>query len=83
MPNPTTVGTRLKQAIAGSGDGVFVRLEFAGLGSASQVGRALRALQAEGSIVKLGVGIYAKAKSSSLSGRRPLEAAPPGPLNQV
>jgi len=60
---------RLKRVITMRKDEVFVRAELAGLGSEAQVSRALRSLIASGRIVKLGVGIYAKAKKSALSGK--------------
>lgn len=51
-----------------SKDRVFLRNEFAQLGSPSQVSRALKKLVDAGVLVRLGVGIYAKAKPSVLSG---------------
>jgi hypothetical protein len=66
---------------------VFLRAEFASLGSEAQVSRALRELIAEGTIVKLGVGIYAKAKPSVLSGKpipvRPVEVLAPEALMKL
>jgi hypothetical protein len=59
---------RLKRSISMRKDAVFVRTEFAHMGSAAQVSRALRGLVAAGVLVKLGVGVYAKAKKSVLSG---------------
>lgn len=59
---------RMKRAIAGRKDEVFVRAEFAKMGSEAQVSRALRQLVSSGVVVKLGVGVYAKAKKSVLSG---------------
>ena len=59
---------RIKRAITMRKDDVFVRAELAGFGSEAQVSRALRNLIASGRIVKLGVGMYAKAKKSILSG---------------
>jgi hypothetical protein len=59
---------RLKIAIAKRMSDVFLRTEFARLGSQAQIGRALRKLLESGVIVKLGVGVYAKAKRSVLSG---------------
>ncbi|WP_248114051.1 DUF6088 family protein [Ralstonia pseudosolanacearum] len=47
---------------------MFLRAEFAGLGSTAQVGRALRSLMADGVLVRLGLGVYAKTKRSILSG---------------
>jgi hypothetical protein len=59
---------RMKRAIARRSDDVFVRADFAKMGSEAQVSRALRALLYKGIIVRLGVGVYAKAKRSVLSG---------------
>ena len=59
---------RLKIAIAKRASDVFLRTDFARLGSEAQRGRALRSLIESGVIVKLGVGVYAKAKRSVLSG---------------
>ncbi|SHK30262.1 DUF6088 family protein [Paraburkholderia terricola] len=59
---------RLKIAIAKRASDVFLRTDFARLGSEAQLGRALRSLIENGVIVKLGVGVYAKAKRSVLSG---------------
>lgn len=59
---------RLKIAIARRESDVFLRTELARLGSEAQLGRALRKLLDSGVIVKLGVGVYAKAKRSVLSG---------------
>jgi hypothetical protein len=59
---------RMKRAIARRRDEVFVRTDFAKMGSEAQVSRALRKLLSRGFIVKLGVGVYAKAKTSVLSG---------------
>ena len=68
---------RLRIAIARRKADVFLRNEVASLGSEAQVGRALRGLLNEGVIVKLGIGVYAKAKPSVLSGSpipvRPVE----------
>ena len=60
---------RMKRSVAKRKDDVFIRGDFAKLGSEAQVTRALRRLVLNGTIVKLGVGVYAKAKKSVLSGR--------------
>jgi hypothetical protein len=59
---------RLFRSLARRKDEVFVRKDFSALGSEAQVNRALRSLVSRGVIVKLGVGVYAKAKKSVLSG---------------
>lgn len=78
---------RLKRAIALRKDDVFVRADFARFGSSAQVSRALRQLVASGALVKLGVGVFAKAKPSSLSGKpipvRPIEVLAPLALQKL
>lgn len=48
---------------------VVMRGDFERMGSASQISRVLKELIAEGKIVRLGYGTYAKARPSSLSGK--------------
>tara|TARA_R110001599_G_scaffold127379_8_gene300742 strand:+ start:7557 stop:7973 length:417 start_codon:yes stop_codon:yes gene_type:complete len=78
---------RLKRSIALRGDDVFVRADFAKLGSEEQVGRAIRVLQEQGRIVRLGKGVYARAKPSVLTGKpipaRPLEELAPQALQKL
>ena len=78
---------RIKRSVANRGDGVFLRSEFDQFGSAAQVGRALRQLLLGGVFVRLGVGVYAKAKPSVLTGKpipvRPLEVLAPEALNKL
>ncbi|WP_022975318.1 DUF6088 family protein [Nevskia ramosa] len=78
---------RLKRSIALRGDDVFVRADFAKLGSDEQVGRAIKTLQADGRIVRLGKGVYARAKPSALSGKpipvRPVEELAPAALKKL
>jgi hypothetical protein len=78
---------RLKRAIALRMDDVFLRSEFSDFGSPAQVSRALRHLIANGVLVKLGVGVFAKAKASVLTGKpipvRPLEVLAPLVLQKL
>lgn len=60
---------RLRISIAKQMSDVFLRTDFARFGSEAQVSRALRKLVEGGVIVKLGMGVYAKAKRSALSGQ--------------
>ena len=71
------VEEKLRRSFARRKDEVFVRSEFAALGSPAQLSRALHNLIQRGVIVKLGVGVYAKAKRSVLSG----EAIPVKPIS--
>ena len=82
------VTDRIKRSVSNrkSAD-VFLRADFDGFGSAAQVGRALNELTARGALVKLGVGVYARAKPSVLSGKpipaRPLEVLAPQALRRL
>lgn len=77
-----TLVERMKKAVAAERDDVLLRSELAGMGSVAQVSRALRRLLAEGTIVKLGAGVYAKAKRSVLSGN-PIPVRPLGVLAPI
>ena len=48
---------------------VLMRADFERMGSPSQISRVLKELMADGKIVRLGYGTYAKARPSSLSGK--------------
>ena len=48
---------------------VFLRADFDDLGGYDQVGRALRKLVREGRLMKVGYGIYARARPSLLDGK--------------
>jgi hypothetical protein len=65
-------------AVANSSSEVFLRSFFDRFGSPSRVTRAIQELIEDGRIVRLGYGVYAKAKKSSLTGnpipREPLES---------
>jgi hypothetical protein len=56
---------------------VLLREDFDDLGGYDQVGRALLTLTKKGKLVKIGYGLYAKAKVSSLTGNTvPIEPLP-------
>lgn len=78
---------RLKRAISQRKDEVFVRSEFSGFGSPAQVSRALRHFVNTGTLVKLGVGVYAKAKTSVLTGKaipvKPVDLLAPVALQKL
>lgn len=77
---------RIKRSVANRDADVFLRADFETFGSQAQVGRALTELQSKGALVKLGVGVYAKAKPSVLSGKpipiKPLEVLAPEVLRR-
>lgn len=82
-----SVENRIKRSIALRADDVFVRSEFEKFASPAQISRALRQLVQAGRLVKLGVGIYAKAKRSVLSGQaipvRPVDVLAPQVLAKL
>jgi len=48
---------------------VFFRTDFSDLGGYDQVGRVLRGLAGKGKVIRIGYGLYAKATTSTLSGK--------------
>lgn len=63
-----TVKERIQHAIQLSEGNVILRGEIAGVGSASRVSAALKALQVEGMLIRIGTGVYAKTRKSSVTG---------------
>jgi len=78
---------RIARSVAKKADTVFLRADFERFGSAAQVGRALDSLLSRGALVRLGVGVYAKAKPSVISGKpiptKPLEVLAPQVLEKM
>jgi len=68
---------RMIRSISNRTGEVFLRADFEDMGSQSQVSRGLSNLIKAGRIVRIGYGVFAKAKQSSISGkpvpRQPLE----------
>lgn len=67
---------KIRARIAIRKSNVFIREDFADMGGYDQVGRALLKLTRQGTLVKLGYGIYAKTRTSQLTG----EVVPIAPL---
>jgi hypothetical protein len=59
---------RMLRSIRQRNGNVILRSDVAGMGSASQVSEALRALQLKGVLVRIGTGVYAKTRRSSVTG---------------
>ena len=78
MPKRTLKQIILARLKRRKGD-VVLRADFADLGDYDQVGRVLRILVQEEVLLKLGQGIYAKAKRSALTG----ELVPQGGIIQA
>src|SRR5882762_10366015 len=66
---PETLETRLVKKISRKRGDVFLRADFADLGDYDQVGRALRDLVRKGRLMKMGQGVYARTRPSSLDGK--------------
>lgn len=60
---------QLLRRIARKRGDVFLRADFSDMGSYDQVGRALRNLVRKGRLMKIGQGLYARARKSSINGR--------------
>ncbi len=60
---------QVEQQISRTKQDVFLRADFEQLGGYDQVGRALRELVTEGKLLKIGYGLYAKARISSITGK--------------
>ncbi|CEG59365.1 conserved protein of unknown function (plasmid) [Legionella fallonii LLAP-10] len=76
-----TLKSRITLKIRRSNKQVFVRSDFRKLGDYDQVGRVLRNLENEGEIIKIGYGLYAKARINRLTGKKMLAAE--GGFDQV
>lgn len=59
---------RMLRSIQRRPGNVVLRSELAPLGSSTQVSEALKKLQGEGVLVRIGTGIYAKTRRSSVTG---------------
>jgi Family of unknown function (DUF6088) len=69
-----TLKNRVSIKISRSNRQVFIRADFEKLGEYDQVGRALRNLEKEGQLIRVGYGLYAKARPNRLTGNPMLAA---------
>lgn len=67
--NRLSIKERMVRSIAQRKGEVLLRADFKTMGSPSQISRALKELIDMGKIVRLGYGVYAKARPSVLSGK--------------
>ena len=65
---PETLETRMMKRMERKRGDVFLRADFGDLGGYDQVGRALRTLARKGELVRVGQGLYARARPSNISG---------------
>ena len=68
MPLKETLKSRITYRIKRSAVAVFVRQDFKDIGGYDQVGRVLRELVKKQILIRLGYGIYARARKSSVTG---------------
>ena len=66
---PETLEDRLEKRIARKRGDVFLRADFGDLAAYDQVGRVLRHLVRKGRLIKIGYGLYARARPSTLDGK--------------
>lgn len=64
-----TVKDRIRASVRASKEKVFLRGEFDRFGDYRQVSRAVRELALEGVLVRVGYGVYGRARPSTLSGK--------------
>ncbi len=69
MARLKTLKDKIQYRIKKSKDTVFLVKDFIDLSGRDQILRALRELMAEKLIIRLGKGVYSKAKTSTLSGK--------------
>jgi hypothetical protein len=70
QPAPAnTISEAIEKKVRRSKRNVFLRKDFAGLGSYDAIGRALKQKTEDGKLVKIGYGLYAKAQVSPLTGK--------------
>jgi hypothetical protein len=65
---PEPLETRILKRIERKRGDVFLRADFSDLGGYDQIGRALRKIVREGRLVRIGQGLYARARPSILTG---------------
>lgn len=68
MKRSQTLERKILRRIARKSANVLLRDDFKDLGGYDQVGRVLKHLAEKGEVVKIGYGLYAKAKTSSITG---------------
>ncbi|HVW60376.1 MAG TPA: DUF6088 family protein [Puia sp.] len=77
MKYSKTIEGKIAARIARKQSPVLLREDFDDLGGYDQVGRALLTLTKKGKLIKIGYGLYAKGKISSLTGNIvPVEPLP-------
>ncbi|MCF6766659.1 DUF6088 family protein [Thiotrichales bacterium 19S3-7] len=76
-----TIKTAIFKKIKISKKEVFIRSDFKKIADYDQVGRALKELASDGELIRVGYGLYAKARKNRISGKPMVAAA--GGFRQV
>lgn len=79
MNKRDSIESKISKRIARKKLNVFLRDDFLDLGGYDQIGRVLKHLVTKGKLIRLGYGLYAKAKISALNG----ETVPTAPLSKL
>jgi len=66
---PESLEERLERRLARKRGDVFLRADFSDLGGYDQVGRVLLGLVRKGRLIKVGYGMYARARPSMIDGK--------------
>ena len=69
MNSRRTLSSRIAARIQRKNSCVFLREDFEDLGGYDQVGRILRGFARDGKLIRIGYGLYAKARKSALTGQ--------------
>lgn len=69
MEQNQTIKKLIKSRIGRKKSPVILREDFKDLAGYDQVGRALRELTRSGELIRMGYGVYAKARKSSITGK--------------
>lgn len=70
--NSESLKEKIEIQISSSRQNVFMRQDFTSYGRYPQIGRVLSVLVNEGILIKVGYGLYAKTRISSISGKQML-----------
>lgn len=68
MKSSLTLERKIRKRIARKSANVLLREDFKDLGGYDQVGRALKHLAEKGEVIRIGYGLYAKTRISTLTG---------------
>lgn len=69
MGGQMTIQDRIKTRVKRSKRSVFLRSDFKDIADYDQVGRSLRNLTLEGVLIKIGYGLYARARVNRITGK--------------